>query len=420
MTNHIIHRINLEVEVPDREAAQAIHTRVPAILKNDILPALEKLLDRLDTRGQNYRWENINLDLKTISPKTLESGISVIVAEKLQEKLRSQLSSVSNTERNKEEAPLLISEEEKGIERFLYFLQTGRLPWWSSHSRSLLKPEEWLQIPSRRRSSFRKQLVQLLTENPVALQRLSLQFPQDDIVRFVLIVFTGKQPEEGEIRRITQRIKRKSVSFPDEITRLMGNNNQQSAKARRSLQPEKRTETGKTPETDSSSEGIQVQNAGIVLLHPFLASYFEEFGLLKNNQFIDKQAQHTAIHLLHYLSAGQTQPMEYELTLEKYLCGCEPVVVVPRFVPISKTMKQESDKLLRAAIKHWKALKRTSPSGLREGFLQREGKLITSPFQDQLLVESKSVDVLLGYLPWGLGIIKLPWLSKPFTVEWNH
>lgn len=419
MTNHIIHRINLEVEVPDREAAQAIHARVPAILKNDILPALEKLLDRVDTQGQNYRWENINLDLKTISPKTLESGISEMVAEKLQEKLRSQLSSVSETEKNKEEAPLLISEEEKNIERFLYFLQTGRLPWWSSHSRATLKPEQWLKIPSRKRIGFRKQLVNLMTENPMALQRLSQQFSQADVVRFVMTLLTGKQPEEVEIRNITQRIKRRAVSLPDEMTRLMGNY-QQNEKAKRSLQAEEKRDTKKTPLKDHNLEGIAVQNAGIVLLHPFLSSFFSALGLLQNNQFTGKQAQHTAIHLLHYLSAGQTQPMEYELTLEKYLCGCEPEEVVPRFVPISKIMKQESDKLLRAAIKHWKALKRTSPAGLREGFLQREGKLITSSFQDQLLIESKSVDVLLGYLPWGLGVIKLPWLSKPFTVEWNH
>ncbi len=420
MASHIIHRINLQVEVPDREAAKAIHGRVPAILKNDILPALEKLLDRVDTQGQNYRWDNINLDLGSISPGTLESGISVMVAEKLQEKLRSQLSSLSETEKNKEEAPLLISEEEKNIERLLYFLQTGQLPWWSSHSRIILKPEEWLQIPSPKRSSFRSRLLKLLKDNPVAIERLSFQFPEADVVRFLMSLATGKQPQEGEIRKTKQRISRKADSLPEEINRLLKNITPNFVKPGHSLQPEDESVKKRIPKPNNKDEGILVQNAGIVLLHPFLASYFEEFGLLKNNQFIDKQAQHTAIHLLHYLSAGQTQPMEYELTLEKYLCGCEPEEVVPRFVSISNTMKQESDKLLRAAIKHWKALKRTSPSGLREGFLQREGKLITNPFQDQLLVESKSVDVLLGYLPWGLGIIKLPWLSKPFTVEWNH
>ncbi|MFW5663414.1 MAG: contractile injection system tape measure protein [bacterium] len=420
MAHHIIHRINLEVKVPDREAAQAIHTRMPAILKNDILPALEKLLDRVDPQGQNYRWENINLDLKTISPEILESGISEMVAEKLQEKLRIQLSSVPETEKNKEEAPLLISEEEKSIEKFLYFLQTGQLPWWSSHSRAMLKPEEWLKIPSRRRSSLRKQLVQLLTENPVALERFALQFPQAEVIKFVISLATGKQPQETEIRKISQRISRNANGLREEITRLLKNITPPPEKPGRSLQPEDVSVKKRTPKPNKKDEGILVQNAGIVLLHPFLGSFFSALGLLKNTQFTDKQAQHTAIHLLHYLSAGQTQPMEYELTLEKYLCGCEPEEVVPRFVPISKTMKQESDKLLRAAIEHWKALKKTSPAGLREGFLQREGKLIQNDAQDLLLVESKSVDVLLSYLPWGLGVIKLPWLNKPFTVELNH
>jgi hypothetical protein len=82
-------------------------------------------------------------------------------------------------------------------------------------------------------------------------------------------------------------------------------------------------------------------------------------------------------------------------------------------------MKDESETLLKAAIKHWSALKNTSPDGLREGFLQREGKLILNDFQDRLIVESKAQDVLLSYLPWGYSIFKLAWMKGALYIEWG-
>jgi hypothetical protein len=34
------------------------------------------------------------------------------------------------------------------------------------------------------------------------------------------------------------------------------------------------------------------------------------------------------------------------------------------------------------------------------------------------VVENKTHDVLLSFLPWGYGIIKLPWLERPLFVDW--
>ena len=92
---------------------------------------------------------------------------------------------------------------------------------------------------------------------------------------------------------------------------------------------------------------------------------------------------------------------------------------INRHYKLPPELKEECEKLLRAAIGHWKALKTTSPAGLREGFLQREGKLILQGYQDRLLVEYKLHDVLLSWLPWGIGIIKLPWLPRELYVDWN-
>ncbi|NLX19519.1 MAG: hypothetical protein GXY53_09630 [Desulfobulbus sp.] len=172
------------------------------------------------------------------------------------------------------------------------------------------------------------------------------------------------------------------------------------------------------PPKSAAEDGIYVDHAGLVLLHPFFEYFFQEFDLLHDQHFRDTEARNLAVHLLHFLATGQERPPEHTLTLEKFLCGLDPSDTVPRFIQLTPRMHKEADTLLRAAIGHWKILKNTSPAGLREGFLQRPGKLIVNTFENRLLVEPQSHDLLLNYLPWGLGIIKLPWLTAPLLVDW--
>ena len=80
----------------------------------------------------------------------------------------------------------------------------------------------------------------------------------------------------------------------------------------------------------------------------------------------------------------------------------------------------EADNLLQTVINYWDALKNTSPDGLREGFLQRDGKLIRIDGQGwKLQVEQMAIDVLMTRLPWGVSMVKLPWMDELLTVEWT-
>ncbi len=169
----------------------------------------------------------------------------------------------------------------------------------------------------------------------------------------------------------------------------------------------------------AAENGIYVDHAGLVLLHPFFEYFFREFDLLDGPHFCDTAARALAVHLLQYLVTGRESPAEHVLTLEKFLCGLQPSDGVPRFIQLTARMQEEADTLLRAAIGHWKILKSTSPAGLREGFLQRPGTLTVNTFENRLTVEAHSHDILLNYLPWGLGIIRLPWLTAPLLVDWH-
>jgi hypothetical protein len=155
-----------------------------------------------------------------------------------------------------------------------------------------------------------------------------------------------------------------------------------------------------------------VANAGLVLLHPHLVRFLGACGVLDERQrFRDAPARHAAVHALHHLATGEIGADEHVLALPRLLCACAEDEALPRTVPLDDTVVSEAAALLAAVIGHWRALRSTSLSGLRETFIRRPGLL-------ELRVERRGVDVLLDALPWGLSVVRLPWMRQPLHVEW--
>jgi len=182
------------------------------------------------------------------------------------------------------------------------------------------------------------------------------------------------------------------------------------------LKDDKRKEINKIENID---QGIYLQNAGVVLLHPFLPSLFRRFQLVKEGKFENIQAQQKALYVIHYMATGRMAAEEYELPIAKVLCDWRLEVPVDKNLMLSSDELNETDAMIAAAIEQWAVLKNTSVAGLREGFLQRSGKLYTENEKLYLRVEEQSIDVLLDQLPWVLSMIKLPWMKELLRVEWR-
>jgi len=161
-----------------------------------------------------------------------------------------------------------------------------------------------------------------------------------------------------------------------------------------------------------------INNAGLVLVYPYLQPLFQSQGLLVKNQFKNRVSRDKAVQFLCYLAYGETGLPEYELVLPKLLCGLLPVDTVNRFLPLSEEEKSEADSLLKALLAHWNALKNTSAEGLRINFLQREGRLQWKNEEWRLRVTQLTHDILLDRLPWGISIIRLPWMKFFLKTEW--
>lgn len=165
---------------------------------------------------------------------------------------------------------------------------------------------------------------------------------------------------------------------------------------------------------------LLVQQAGLVLLHPFLARFFEICRVKETGREELRPASlPRAAALLHLLATGREELYEYELGLIKILLGLDPGTALPVCSGLLNAEdRDEAETLLQSAIEHWSALKSTSPQGLRSAFIERHGLLRRDDGDWKLNLERKSHDILLEQLPWGIGIVKLPWMKQAVFTEW--
>lgn len=170
--------------------------------------------------------------------------------------------------------------------------------------------------------------------------------------------------------------------------------------------------------TSREPEELYVENAGLVVLWPFLGHFFGRLGLMEDNRFLTVGAQHRAVGLLQHLATGERARAEYQLPLAKVLCGVpleEPLDFGPE---VSDAEAEESVNLLSAVVAHAPILRDMSIEGLRGSFLIRKGVLSVRDEAWLLQVERVTYDVVLDRFPWSVGCVRLPWMEGVVWVEW--
>ncbi len=174
-----------------------------------------------------------------------------------------------------------------------------------------------------------------------------------------------------------------------------------------------------TVNSETDLENIYVSNAGLVLLWGYLSPLFKNLNLIENGLFVTEECKHKAVCLLQYICFGEDTYYEYQLALNKVLCGMptnETIISQENF--ITDYDRKEVDELLKSIIANWKIINNTSIQGFKLSFLQREGVLVKEKDNWKLYVERKAHDVLLESLPWGYKFIKNTWTDVPLLVEW--
>ncbi|MNJ97378.1 hypothetical protein D3C87_151230 [compost metagenome] len=365
----------------------------------------------------------------------------------------------------------LISVTKRQLQSVFHFLKTGTRPWWLPDNASLSNLMKTSSLLELARTDLETLIQELQYNNSETfLKRMLLQLPESVLIEWFTRAFhfPAELPEtiqkvtisipNGELKKrwwtvllnAFQEYRRKGSLSVDKIEQLIGLSAyrqesdpetirafvtsvtgqeislsrerilqviQENDEKQRSAPTQENDETaGKRDKTGTMELYTPVENAGLILLHPFLNPFLTEVGLLKDNQLSDPEL---TAHVLHFLATGNENAWEHELQFEKFLCGIPPDEPIQQERLISDEIKEEAGKLLAAVLEHWKTLKSDDPDLLRFEFLQREAKIIIEEYQGTRLVfERKAQDILLESLPWNLGIVKIDWRKDLLFVEW--
>ena len=293
-------------------------------------------------------------------------------------------------------------ERENLVQHFREFC----LSWFSAPASPMFSFSEFLHFITYRKNWNMRQLHQQLAKLPGKLSLLK----KESLQKLVITMQTESAPfaHADDFEKKLAQIQRQSEK---ELIRTLN--------TEETYQPEKIKEPRMKEPIVDEGEPIYLHNAGLALLHPFIPTFFVRTGLVgPEKKFINEESHLRAPLLLQYLVSSSSQEPEHNLVLNKILCGLNPADPIPLSIELTDTEKKIAEELLQAVILNWEKLKITSVQGLQSSFLQRTGVLNETAETWTLQVEPRAYDILLQTLPWGLSMLKSPWMNKPLLVTW--
>lgn len=393
--NHIIKSCQFEFSMDDPVNAVTLPDDLKNLVVADIMPKLSLAFDDLVGPDELLSIDTLEIDLGVLQNKTIEKDFRQALNTHLIRGIKAY-KTVNG----------VLSEPSWSIEQTLYFfLEHGTLPWNATVKNLNELEKAFLNVRS---PDMAKMLSILSREWPQSrfIQQFSTPFQKSVLLNLIT--------ESSLIKELKPRI----VSFSDSA--LKQNLPDLIKILAQSYPAEKTGDPGIIPLDlkildDPVPEDFYVQHAGMVLVHPFLSHLFSHLDLdLKTNM----EDRVRALHLLYFMATAETQPEEHECGLLKLLCGLDMSFPIARELSLSSLEKEEGMACLEALIQHWDKLGDTSVDGLRQGFLNRSGKLTLTKQNTTLIVESRSIDILLDFMPWTISSIKLPWIQQTLNVDW--
>ncbi|CAD7797928.1 hypothetical protein CHRY9390_00251 [Chryseobacterium aquaeductus] len=473
---HLLQKHIIDVRCSSQLFGKEIQNSLSDILEKDFYPKLELILDQYSIKNYEWEIENLSIDLPEISQKEWKKELVNQILFKIEEYLKDHFP-VLELKKNKEDLEDFGFESQtKFAEKlFFEFLKTGIIAE-NSYSKNIDKIAEAIDISEH----FIEGIVTVFNENKTALIRFyfnSKDSFKEKVSSEILKISTSKQSFSQVLEAFfNSKIKFSSVEelenwlenqsiFPDNKD-LQSKDNEQDhfnenyqnrklSKSDKALlneedlnktydkelsikkgeNPEREIENSvnfnevndqnihenlKTNTSELQTSSLYIDNAGLVILHPFLLNLFQKLDLYKDEVWIDKESQHKAVLLTQYLVTGQEVFFENELILNKLICGFPIESVINTKQKISKEEKEICNDLLLVVLEYWSVMKNSSVEALRETFLQRAGKLsLSETHPSELWVEEKGVDVLLASLPWGIGLLQTPWMNNFLHCYWN-
>ncbi|CAN5791076.1 hypothetical protein BH11BAC3_BH11BAC3_18180 [soil metagenome] len=473
---HIIKKFTVELNGSSVTQSHTLQQRCLKVINQDVVRGMDTILSAYFKDDAVTKINKIDIDLGNISIDELEKDF----LEKYLTSFTNKIKSIKSQYEHSGNEEIIVAENDNNLlHQFYYFLVSGKMYWAAFNTDIQQWENEIIAAIKLNPTSFKNTFLKLITKHPVAIERLVLQFNTQFILQLIEVYNSKARQSYEQITIVLKQIKptykisvaekplliavmqlilgvkgNESVNVIQDFIEWLGRqsvlnaNDIRLSQFTRSLMSivkinelnmnvadETNAEEGaggitKIDTSDESEgeitaaelndESVYINNAGIIMLHPFLQNFFTTTGLMEGQNFKDDFSKQKAVHLLQYLATGQQQLPEYLMPLNKLLCGLSAAEHIDRFIQLKPEEINEAAALLTAVIDHWKVLKNTSIEGLQETFLQRNGKLSFNEVDNywKLVVERNAVDILLEKIPWGISYIQLPWMKYPLSVEW--
>jgi hypothetical protein len=411
----------------------------------------------------------VNVEL-TEKGLRLNDDLKYTIVETIEEETQKAIKAIGDAQKHTE--PLkngkLLRKNEHELETFIHFLKTGTNPWWSQESiTKLLVPKSFEKLLTTRDFSRRmlrvlgntkvrdrvmsqltreaiKELCVVMTKEStileipdVIIQKIKKRpvIQQEHIWKEILVAIAYQKSidieilietvknakDTGKVTATKASQQKETKGNIDTTTPTLASKQQEEIEAKR-LAKEAVKEILKEEHYQNVEDSVEIvnqytQNAGLVLIHPFLKHFFGHCDLLDENKQL-KDPEKCA-HLLHYIATGKTKQAESDMVFEKFLCNIPINQPISRHVTVTKKHKEQAHNLLNAVNENWGALKKSSHALLRNEFLQRLGKIEKNSSGITIVMEHKTQDILLRKLSWGMGLIRLPWKKDFIYVNWG-
>lgn len=472
---HLINRLQFQINCSEQDRAFSMRQNFAQTLQLQIASVIDKVCSQYVPGNEWIQIDKVEIDMGQLSPNAFDTEFDKIFLYRFEKELVAKLSGISLEERND-------SVHHSMLSLLKYFLKNGVLPWWAdedsinleevckdvfANSAKLIEQfflqqannvTVWYRTAFQLGDDAKMHIVKMLkaleaakevinemlttlieelsalpdAQKTMALKKLQWQANKiDDLIIGNAPLFFAAVDNQLQLKKAGAAVLLKLFSAtPNDFelvknllnTKLVGIETGQTRgdKIKHEIEETKLNGLENKDENDDESdyEKLMVKGAGIILLAPFLKSFFTTLQLLQANEWVTRQAQVKAVYLLKYLGNGSQQYEEYQLVLEKLLCGLpinHPIEAAPEF---TQADNDEAQDLLLSVLEHWQRLKNTSVNGLRESFFKRDGILTAKESNWQLQVERKTMDVLLESIPWGFSTISLPWNKYIIFTEW--
>lgn len=468
---HLIQQHTFDIQCSSPDFGKEVHSQLSTLLEKEFYPKLEELLNKYDSKKNTLSLDVLNIEITAISKKYWKEELirksltQIEVYLKRNQILDSVIKEVATI--------VLISNSNHAESLFFEFLKTGKVI-----ENTIAKELEKLVNEIEVSESFSKELLLNFERNSSYLMRWIFSVPP--FFKEIVIKKLDRFPIENKtVKRSIDKIKRDTIlkkqwleyeqwinyfenigvlkdSNLKEFVQLsedyfevkpkklrlvcefvLGNSNSTSTtkdlfeKIKRHVDitfSENKVELFDDCQVNNTINGTglnnihYIGNAGLVILHPFLKALFEQLDLCEvDGNWKNKMSQHKAILLTQYLVNSSENIEENDLILNKILCGCPIEEVVNVKLEIATEEKEKCNSLLEAVKEHWKIMSTSSTEALQLTFLQREAKFeLVTQSKYELWVAESGVDILLEQLPWGISMIKTPWMENYLNCHWQY